>query len=63
MGKFQTAWLIKIVFLGEIEIAVGRALNLGLGSWTLAQVMLFWAYGFLFNMVQLFSVCLILSYY
>ena len=45
--KFQTNDL-RFYFWGRLKQQSGRALSLGLGSQTLAQIMPFWACGFLF---------------
>ena len=42
-------WLLKVSFLGEVEMQLDQVLNVGLVSWALAQVTLFWVCGFIFN--------------
>ena len=59
--KFQTNDL-RFYFWGRLKQQSGRALSLGLGSRTLAQIMPFWACGFLFNTETLvFSINLLRS--
>lgn len=43
------AWLMKTMFLREVEIAVRSVLNLGLLSWAFSRSDAGWARGFLFN--------------
>ena len=46
--QFQTGWL-RLHFWGRSKLQLSQVLSLGLLSWALAQVMPFWACGFLFN--------------